>query len=90
MSNEQLFFGLSQVLRKFPKETGEQKGKREIYSILKKKIIKKKKVILMKDFWYYIQFLPFIQIEYCVISALSQRKSQMASWVLITLEEAKC
>ena len=37
MSNEQLFFGLSQVLRKFPKETGEQKGKREIYSILKKK-----------------------------------------------------
>lgn len=22
MSNEQLFFGLSQVLRKFPKETG--------------------------------------------------------------------
>ena len=44
----------------------------------------------MKDFWYYIQFLPFIQIEYCVISALSQRKSQMASWVLIMLEEAKC
>lgn len=23
MSNEELFFGLSQVLRKFPKETGE-------------------------------------------------------------------
>ena len=46
MSNEQLFFGLSQVLRKFPKETGEQKGKREIYSILKKKIIKKKRLFL--------------------------------------------
>lgn len=27
MSNEQLFFGLSQVLRKFPKETGRDKGK---------------------------------------------------------------
>ena len=40
--------------------------------------------------WYYIKVLPFIQIEYCVTSALSQRKSQMASWVLITLEEAKC
>lgn len=30
MSNEQLFFGLSQGLRKFPKETGKQKWKEEI------------------------------------------------------------
>lgn len=88
MSNEQLFFGLSQVLRKFPKETGEQKVKRNLFD-LKKKLLKKK-VILMIDFWYYIKIFPFIQIEYCVISALSQRKSQMASWVLITLGEAKC
>ena len=29
MSNEQLFFGLSQVLRKFPKETGEHKENKE-------------------------------------------------------------
>lgn len=89
MSNEQLFFGLSQVLRKFPKETGEQKVKRNLFD-LKKKNYLNKKVILMIDFWYYIKFFPFIQIEYCVISALSQRKSQMASWVLIMLGEAKC
>jgi hypothetical protein len=30
MRNEQLCFGLSQVLRKFPKETGKPKGKEEI------------------------------------------------------------
>lgn len=30
MSNEQLFFGLSQFLRKFPKETGKQKLKEGI------------------------------------------------------------
>ena len=29
MSNEQLFFGLSQVLRKFPKETGKKKQEQE-------------------------------------------------------------
>ena len=58
MSNEQLFFGLSQVLRKFPKETGEQKGKREIYSILKKKIIKKKRLFLWKIFGIIFNFFP--------------------------------
>ncbi|GFZ01149.1 MUTS-like protein 4 [Actinidia rufa] len=45
MSNEQLFFGLSQGLRKFPKETGKKKRKRhENYRVLCHFCFKPKKV----------------------------------------------
>ena len=37
MWNEQLCFGLSQVLRKFPKETGKPKGRKKLNKVKKKK-----------------------------------------------------
>lgn len=84
MSNEQLFFGLSQVLRKFPKETGEQ-IKRHFITLFTEVIHQEVNTPLPIKY-----VLPFIQIEYYVTSALSQRKLQMRSWVLIMLERAKC
>jgi hypothetical protein len=37
MWNEQLCFGLSQVLRKFPKETGKPKGRKNLNKVKEKK-----------------------------------------------------